>query len=172
MGYYDLDNILADAEKLPCKFNILVPGLGYLEGQPGKAIQKDTKIELPLWLAEILAICELLEESQRSFIDLLPPEFISAAVINAIKTSPTTVDLHAILPYYYRLVEKWAAMFSDSELVLVVSETLKKRSLGIYNHANSATKSLNFIYALDEDEKEIYRGASDSSRNMRQWMKQ
>jgi GINS complex subunit 3 len=171
MSYYDLDDILADAEKVPCRFNILVPGLGYLEGQPGKAIQKDTKIELPLWLAEILAICELLEESQQSFIDLLQPEFISPKVINAIKTNPTSVDLHAILPYYYRLTEKWASMFSDSELATVVSETLKQRSLEIYNHANSATKQLNFIYSLDEYEKEVFKKTSESSRSMRQWLK-
>lgn len=171
MSYYDLDDILADAEKVPCRFNILVPGLGYLEGQPGKAIQKDTKIELPLWLAEILAICELLEESQQSFIDLLQPDFISPKVINAIKTSPTSVDLHAILPYYYRLTEKWASMFSDSELATVVSDTLKRRSLEIYNHANSATKQLNFIYSLDEYEKEVFKKTSESSRSMRQWLK-
>ena len=171
MSYYDLDDILADAEKVPCRFNILVPGLGYLEGQPGKAIQKDTKIELPLWLAEILAICELLEESQQSFIDLLQPEFISPKVINAIKTNPTSVDLHAILPYYYRLTEKWASMFSDSELATVVSETLKQRSLEIYNHANSDTKQLNFIYSLDEYEKEVFKKTSESSRSMRQWLK-
>lgn len=171
MSYYDLDDILADGEKVPCRFNMLVPGLGYLEGQPGKAIQKDTKLELPLWLAEILAICELLEESQRSFIDLLQPDFISPKVLNTIKTSPTSVDLHEILPYYYRLTEKWASMFSDAELAAVVSEALRKRSLEIYNHANSAAKQLNFIYSLDEYEKEVFRKTSESNRNMRQWLK-
>ena len=43
-NYFDLDDILADSEKIPCRFNITVPGLGYLEGNPGKAIAKDTKI--------------------------------------------------------------------------------------------------------------------------------
>ena len=38
--YYDLDDILADSEKLTCKFNITVPGLGYLEGNPGNLFMK------------------------------------------------------------------------------------------------------------------------------------
>jgi GINS complex subunit 3 len=38
MSYYDVDAILTDAQKLPCTFEIDVPGLGYLDGNPGGTV--------------------------------------------------------------------------------------------------------------------------------------
>ena len=34
-SYYDIDAILTDAQKVPCTFDIDVPGLGYLDENPG-----------------------------------------------------------------------------------------------------------------------------------------
>lgn len=31
-SYYDVDAILTDAQKVPCTFELTVPGLGYVEG--------------------------------------------------------------------------------------------------------------------------------------------
>ncbi|CAK7898113.1 DNA replication complex GINS protein Psf3p [[Candida] anglica] len=171
--YYDLDAILADGEKIPCRFNMSVPGLGYLEGNPGKPVEKDTKVELPLWLAEVLAVCELSEASQTSFIDLANPDFISQKVLNAIKANPLTVDLHSILTNYYKLSEKWAAMFNDAELAQVISTMLKERAFEINNYACNANKSTNnnFLYSLDEFEKALYKKTATSNKQMRQWIK-
>lgn len=35
-GYYDLDAILTDSQKIPCTFELTVPGLGYLSGNVGE----------------------------------------------------------------------------------------------------------------------------------------
>lgn len=35
MSYYDVDAILTDTQKLPCTFQLDVPGLGYLDGNAG-----------------------------------------------------------------------------------------------------------------------------------------
>lgn len=172
MSYYDLDDILADGEKVPCRFNITVPGLGYLEGNPGKAIEKDTKIELPLWLAEILAVCELLEESQQSFIDLSDPEFINFNVLNAVKTSPINIDLHKLVPNYYKLIEKWCVMFNDKELIETIMIMLRERAFEINNFAGNSNKQINneFLYTLDEFEKRLYKMTSESNKYMRKWL--
>ena len=34
-SYYDIDAILTDAEKVPCAFELDIPGLGYLDENPG-----------------------------------------------------------------------------------------------------------------------------------------
>lgn len=34
-SYYDIDTILTDAQKVPCSFELSVPGLGYLDGNSG-----------------------------------------------------------------------------------------------------------------------------------------
>jgi GINS complex subunit 3 len=173
MSYYDLDDILADGEKIPCRFNMTVPGLGYLEGNPGKPIEKNTKVELPLWLAEVLAVCELLRESQLSFIDLSQPDFLGPKVLNAAKANALAIDLHSILPNFYTLAQKWAAMFNDGALIEVVLTLLKERALEINNFASNANKltSNSFLYSLDEFERRLYRVTAASNRQMRNWIK-
>jgi GINS complex subunit 3 len=73
MSYYDIDAILTDSQKLPCTFELDVPGLGYLEGNVGgtvRSYERDwrclytdtdkikagTKIDLPMWLGIMLAV--------------------------------------------------------------------------------------------------------------------
>ncbi|RLV92760.1 DNA replication complex GINS protein PSF3 [Spathaspora sp. JA1] len=172
-NYYDLDDILADAEKVPCKFNITVPGLGYLQGNPGKPIEKDIKIDLPFWLAEILAVCIVSDSTQQSFIDMIDPEFINSKVINAIKSNPTSVDLHKLLPYYYKLIEKWCSMFNDEDLIENVMNMLRERTFEINSFANN-NKQLNseFLYTLEEFEKKLFKQTSESNKLMRNWLKE
>ena len=55
-SYYDVDAILTDAQKVPCAFELTVPRLGYLEGNMSGDIKKGSKVELPLWLGEMLAL--------------------------------------------------------------------------------------------------------------------
>ncbi|KOS14531.1 hypothetical protein Malapachy_0866 [Malassezia pachydermatis] len=58
--YWDVDDILAESQvggfRLPCVFAIDVPGLGYLEGAGQSDIQKHTRVELPYWMAHMLAV--------------------------------------------------------------------------------------------------------------------
>jgi hypothetical protein len=55
-SYYDVDAILTDAQKVPCTFELTVPGLGYLEGNMSGDMKQGSKVELPLWLGEMLAL--------------------------------------------------------------------------------------------------------------------
>lgn len=34
-SYYNIDAILTDAQKVPCKFSLDIPGLGYLDDNAG-----------------------------------------------------------------------------------------------------------------------------------------
>lgn len=45
MSYYDVDAILTDSQKLPCTFELDVPGLGYLEGNAGGTVSSSTQDE-------------------------------------------------------------------------------------------------------------------------------
>lgn len=51
MSYYDIDAILTDSQKLPCTFQLDVPGLGYLDGNAGGTVSivlssQDTRAEI------------------------------------------------------------------------------------------------------------------------------
>ncbi|MBE7180014.1 MAG: hypothetical protein INR71_02205 [Terriglobus roseus] len=53
-SYYDIDAILTDAQKAPCTFDLSVPGLGYLEGNPGQdvSVPADSKCASRLTVAD------------------------------------------------------------------------------------------------------------------------
>ena len=74
-GYYDIDAILATQQKLPCTFRLDIPGAGYLESEDAndvswpdphivlvqsltstQQIKQGQKVDLPYWLAELLAL--------------------------------------------------------------------------------------------------------------------
>lgn len=38
-NYYDIDSIMTDAQKIPCTFELSVPGLGYLNGNVGEDVR-------------------------------------------------------------------------------------------------------------------------------------
>lgn len=197
MGYYDIDDILADSAEIPCKFNHDIPGLGYLENNPGGAIHVNSQVKLPLWLARVLAIIDVApevdpisgvtSEENSAFLTLMTPEAFSTKVINAIKTDPVALDLHSINPQFYSLAIKWIGLFSDQDLAEIVSELLLKRAQVVNSHANSITisynndsinqnnsKSLNnqtvFTLTLDEFEKKIYKQANESYKDIKRWM--
>ncbi|KAI3405121.1 PSF3 [Candida oxycetoniae] len=193
MGYYDLDDILADSEKLPCLFNHTIPGLGYLEGNPGKPIKENTKIELPIWLAQVLAVIHTQSNSQEAqmsataassfepdpestpFISLIDPEFINDKVKNAFKSDPQSLNLHKLSPQYYKMIQRWCSLFYEPDLVELIMNSLKVRSFEINNFASNVyAKHFNdeFIYTLEEFEKRLFKETSESHKLMRQWLRE
>ncbi|AMD21082.1 HEL199Wp [Eremothecium sinecaudum] len=183
MGYYDIDDILAENTKFACSFNYEIPGLGYLEGSNGKPIHKNAKVELPFWLGNVLAIVpgdhEHEDEEPQPFVQLLAPEIFSNRVINAIKANPRGLDIHSINGHFYALAVKWATLFSDAELVQVLSDMILERAQEINSHASSVSldpdlmlsdTTARFQLTLDEFEKNLYRVTHDSYKRAKLWL--
>ncbi|GFN13158.1 DNA replication protein [Aspergillus tubingensis] len=171
MSYYDIDAILTDSQKLPCTFELDVPGLGILEGNAGENIKAGTRIDLPLWLGEMLSIGARLGTSRLVTLDL--PSALSERVMNALKADPRTVDLRSLAPHFYSLSERILELFEEEELVEVLSNTFKKRSAVIADHAHNPQGALgqgaDFLRGLDETERQLFRVAHDSAKETRVW---
>jgi GINS complex subunit 3 len=134
-SYYDVDAILTDAQKVPCTFELTVPSLGFLEGNMGGDMKQGSKVELPLWLGEMLALrYKLLETLPKStdnnsqslntssLVTLDPPAALSPRVLNALKADPKTVDLRALAPHFYNLGARILELFEEEEMIEVLSE--------------------------------------------------
>ncbi|KAJ5567469.1 hypothetical protein N7535_006775 [Penicillium sp. DV-2018c] len=182
MSYYDIDSILTDAQKLPCTFELEVPGLGILEGNAGEDIKAGTRIDLPLWLGEMLSIGARLGTSRLVTLDM--PDALSERVMNALKADPRTLDLRALAPHFYNLSERILELFEEEEMVDVLSDcvgqvglttrqTFKKRAAEIADHAHNSRGAVgtgvDFLRGLDETERQLFRAAHDRARDMRIW---
>ena len=49
-SYYDIDAILTDAQKLPCTFQLDVPGLGFIDGNAGGDVSLSRALTFLFWI--------------------------------------------------------------------------------------------------------------------------
>lgn len=138
--YYDLDAILTDAQKVPTTFDLTVPALGYLAGDPTSDLKSGTSVSLPLWLAEILAVSQSLGTSAMATIDM--PPCLAPRVINALKADPLSVDLRAQAPHFYALGARMLELFEDQDMVDVLLDTWRRRAARISDAAANARGAL------------------------------
>ncbi|PMD35031.1 putative GINS complex subunit Psf3 [Hyaloscypha variabilis F] len=177
MSYYDIDAILTDNQKVPCTFNLTLPQLGYLDSTPGRPLPSGTKVDLPLWLAERLAVSQLTPSTSLITLDL--PASLSPRVMNALKADPKSVDLRSLAANFYGLAERILELFEEEEVCDVLLESWRVRAAEVGDHAVSSGKGgggvgggegVEFLRGLDEKERELFRSAHDSSKAMRVWM--
>lgn len=134
-------------------------------------------MDLPLWLAEILAtvsVSSTEQGEQETFLDLIQPEFYSNKVLNAIKTGPDSINLHAVLQHFYKITERWGLLFNDKELVDIVIAMLKHRASLINDLADSGANSgtgVDFFHSLDETERALFKQSYHSHKKLKEWLK-
>ncbi|KAI9814597.1 MAG: DNA replication complex GINS protein PSF3 [Pycnora praestabilis] len=122
-SYYDIDAILTDAQRVPCTFELSVPGLGYLDGNSGEDMKQGTRIDLPLWLGVMLAVSQRLGTSPLVTLDL--PNALSQRVLNALKADPKTVDLRTLATHFYSLGARILELFEEEEMVDILTDIAK-----------------------------------------------
>ncbi|CCX33030.1 Similar to DNA replication complex GINS protein psf3; acc. no. Q4WQ54 [Pyronema omphalodes CBS 100304] len=175
MSYYDIDAILTDSQKVPCTFEVDVPGLGYLESSSASPdIKAGTRIQLPLWLAEMLAVSQRLGTLE-NVISLDIPEALAPRVQNALKADPKTVELRSLATHFYGLGERVLGLFEEEELCDVLINTYKQRTAEISDLAHNPQGALGgdagaFLRGLDEEERQLFRVAHDSYKDMKAFM--
>ncbi|MCJ1463230.1 DNA replication protein [Pseudocyphellaria aurata] len=119
MSYYDIDAILTDAQKVPCTFELDIPGLGHIDDNAGGDIKRGTRVLLPLWLGELLAVQRL---GTSTVVNLDLPASIAPRVLNALRADARTVDLRALASHFYGLAARVLDLFDEEEVVDVLSD--------------------------------------------------
>lgn len=179
MSYYDIDAILTDAQKIPCTFELDVPSLGYLDNNAATPLKKHTRVDLPLWLAELLAVSSS-PSSQKSLVTLDLPACLAPRVLNALKADPKSVDLRNLAQNFYGLGVRVLELFEEEEVCDVLMESWRTRAGEISDHAGSGSvgqsngrgggEGVEFLRGLDEAERGLFKAAHEGSKAMGKWM--
>lgn len=119
-SYYSPDAILTDSQKAPCTFELTVPQLTPLNN--GSVIDSGTKLELPLWLAEMLAVSKPAGPSSGSLASLDMPAPLGTRVMNALRADPKSVNVRAQAQRFYGLGERMLELFEDDEVAEVLND--------------------------------------------------
>ncbi|KAI1610539.1 GINS complex subunit 3 [Exophiala viscosa] len=173
MSYYDIDAILTDTQKLPCTFQLDVPGLGYLDGNAGGTVKSGTTIELPMWLGVMLAVSTGATPGASQLVTLNFPTPLQQRVINALKADPKTVDLRAQAPHFYALGARIMELFDDQAVLDTLLDTFKARASEIADQAHNPRGALGdgaeFLRGLDETERQLFKAAHEGPKAVKAW---
>lgn len=120
MTYYSPAAILTDAQKAPTTFSLSVPALSPLNNS--STVDQGTKLDLPLWMAEMLAVSKPAGPSSNSLATLDMPAALNMRVLNALRADPRSVDLRAQAQWFYGLGERMLELFEEEEVGSVLND--------------------------------------------------
>lgn len=179
------------SQKIPCTFQLEVPDLGYLDNTPDRPLKAGTKVGLPLWLAEMLAIANTGDIEGKSFVTFDLPPALGNEVVQALKADPRAVPLRDQSAHFYALATHMMDLSEVQELPAVLRKTFVTRAAEIALHARkvgggghhkgngAADEGSNlgiggageeFLRGLDEWERKLFRKAHDGAKAGKEWM--
>ncbi|KAI3631051.1 hypothetical protein MIR68_010541 [Amoeboaphelidium protococcarum] len=164
MSYFDIDEIIAQQEKLICK--IQVPDLTIA----GVNCLQHTRTEMPFWIACILARYGLvtLEELPRCLKD---------NVLQDLDSVPEILNLRELSTYFYRFaIIILETIETSPQLKRVLVQSFQKRIAHILQRAYASRCNEKmagvlheYVDSLEEMEKQMYLCAIQSFKQADQW---
>ncbi|CAN0837986.1 DNA replication complex GINS protein PSF3 [Linum grandiflorum] len=139
--YYDIDDILAEEEFVPVLFHKAVNGVKIDESSERGFVEKDSKSELPFWLARELHL--------RQAVSIKVPACFNRQTRLEIEADAGSVDLRSRCSYFYEFGCKLAP-YCDKSIGLLVSYAFKARYKEVLHKAHTkafaaASKILTFL---------------------------
>lgn len=167
-NFFDLDDILASQQKVPCQFEQPVYRLGYLNPHSNdEHIPVGTKMELPIWLAQALG------GRRRNIVKLELPKHYCEQQRNILRADANVVDLYKQGPYFYSMGVK--LLFFDHLERSAVAGTLLRTFLNRFrrimdtSHHAFSSDTTPLMTKLDETERALFRTGQRSVVAMEKW---
>lgn len=149
---------------MPCLMEVSYPGLGFIESTSASTdLKKGTRVQLPVWLAEMLAGATALGFSE-NILSVSTPSALSPRVLNALKADPRHVELRQFATNFYGIGEKFLELFDDESIREVLITTYKLRAAEIADLAHNPQGAISgeagkFLGGLDEQERACKYGS-------------
>ncbi|KAI9137986.1 hypothetical protein BKA69DRAFT_831716 [Paraphysoderma sedebokerense] len=172
--YWEIDDILALSQLVPCIMNVTVPGLGELDGDGSECeqLEQGSKVEWPWWLAGPLA-AHAPGNDQPYIIFNLPKPYLPSTR-NVISGSARKIQLNEFCPYWYLFGRILGRVLIDNGLCEVLTSTFKSRIPLIMSHASQPrygdNEGYEVVRGLDETEKKLHRQAQDTITSTNKWL--
>ncbi|EDO34905.1 predicted protein [Nematostella vectensis] len=166
--YFDLDDVLATQERIPCKLEVQIYNLGFLDpSSEGDHLHSGSKLELPLWLARELC------SRRRKIVSVEIPKGYKESYREILKADANVVDLHRLGPYFYEIGTKLMHFEYDEnpQIVKAIQETFIKRFRKIMDSSQNAPNedSTSLTSKLDHLERQLFEKGKKGIKEFLQW---
>ena len=109
MRFLDIDLILSEDERIPCKFLVDAADLGYLDAaNEEEDLPTDSRVELPLWLARRF--------SELKVVELELPKHYGSKMRDAIMAGAAPINLKDFSHYYFEVGLQLSKILRDVDL--------------------------------------------------------
>lgn len=109
MRFLDIDLILSEDERIPCKFTVDVSDLGHLDSaNEDDDLPEGSRVELPLWLAKFFAATNVVE--------LELPKHYGSKMRDAIMAGAAPINLKDFSHYYFDVGLQLSTILKDLDL--------------------------------------------------------
>ncbi|KAL3860440.1 hypothetical protein ACJMK2_010563 [Sinanodonta woodiana] len=167
-NYFDIDDILASNERIPCRVELPIYRLGYLDSShESEHLLPGTKIEFPYWLGR--AVCS----KKRHIVGVDLPKQYREGYREILSADATVVDLHKLGPYYYSFgtkllhFEHVASADIAKSLVKTFQNRFRKIMDSSQNAYNEDTSKL--TENLDEAERSLFHSGQLGLHDFQRW---
>ncbi|XP_061197042.1 DNA replication complex GINS protein PSF3-like [Saccostrea echinata] len=166
--YFDINDILSTQQRVPCKVEMTIYRLGYLDtSSESEHLQPGTKLEMPYWMAR--GLCS----STRHIVSVDLPKQYKEGYREIFTADPTVVDLHKLGPYFYnygsQLLKFELPETPDvaKSLLQTFQGRLRKIMDSSQNSYNEDTSKL--IEKLDESERILFKEGQKALNDFQCW---
>ncbi|XP_076469881.1 DNA replication complex GINS protein PSF3-like [Babylonia areolata] len=166
--YFNLDDILATNERIPCRVEMPIHRLGYLDQTTDDStLQPGTNLELPFWLARSLC------SRRRHIVSVEVPRPYRLSYREVFKADPNVVDLHKLGPYFYQFGSHLLS-FQNPDAQEVANSLLKTFQGRFRRIMDSSQNALHqdtsyLTEKLDEGEKKIFKAGQQGLHDFELW---
>eukprot|EP00105_Crassostrea_gigas_P019851 XP_011438477.1 PREDICTED: DNA replication complex GINS protein PSF3 [Crassostrea gigas] len=167
-NYFDINDILSTQQRLPCKVEMPIYRLGYLDSSSeSEHLQPGTKLEFPFWMAR--ALCS----RKRHIVSVDLPKQYKEGYREIFSADPTMVDLHKLGPYFYnygsQLLQFELPETPDvaKSLLQTFQGRLRKIMDSSQNCFNEDTSKL--VEKLDESERILFKEGQQALNDFQCW---
>lgn len=107
--YLDIDTVLSEEERIPCVFQMNVPGLGFLDPSNDQSyLPAGARVELPLWMARVL--------KQKNMIVMELPKHFNKKMRDNIAAGALNLNLREYSNYFFEVGMGVAQSLGDVDL--------------------------------------------------------
>jgi len=170
-SYCSLDDILASNTNVSCKFLEDNKHLGFLDASGEHAdIKANSKLELPLWLAQVLN-----RPTYGQVVSITLPKLYRQSHRKMLQAGAEVVNLHTWGPHYYESGRHLMRLRhpDSADLGRALYETLLSRMRSIMDASMNLTEddTSDFTASLDELERGLFSAGQLSRRRLQRWMR-
>lgn len=163
MEYWDLDDFLAEEEKVTTTFLCNSFENGEIENLKGADIEDGKLVEMPIWLAKALENIKV--------VDIEEPIYFKDAFKKAIWSDPEVFYLREKYGYLYEHAVKLQHTISDKAFLSCLYSILEKRNREFYRvskHIRSE-ETMSYKKKMSQFEERIFQASLGSALEYSQW---